>query len=460
MIDTAGLLQAFFDTADDTVLVVDVASRRIVHANPQAARDTGYARDELIGASVDRLLGPARGEPDGARGDLARLAAAGPVPRRLLARHRDAMRVTVTASAFQWNAAGHVLIVARRTDAAPAGAAEAALGPEREDFPTIIGQSVKIRDVCRRIGSLARSDVTVLIQGESGTGKEIIADAVHAHSHRGRGPLVKVNCAALTETLLESELFGHVKGAFTGAIRDRRGRFKQAEGGTIFLDEVGSMSLTGQAKLLRVLQEHEFEPVGSSVTVPVDVRVIAATNADLARAVAEGRFREDLFYRLNVFLIALPPLRERKEDIGLLAQHFLDRYAQALGKPIRAIDPETLRLLVDHDWPGNVRELENAIEHAVIIEDGPALSPCSLPMNLDRAGAAARDGRRCAEPGLRDKLNTVEKQILIEALTRANGIRKRAAAMLGVDARNLPSLLRKHRLWEELDGLRGGGRMN
>ena len=460
MSDTAGLLQAFFDTADDTVLVVEVATRRIVHANPQAARATGRARDELIGTSIDRLLGPERGEPEAGL-DLSRLTGAGSIPLRLLLRPRDAARLRVTASAFEWRGASHLLILARRDDTAAAVAAtEPGLGPEREDFPTIIGQSLKIRDVCRRIGSLAKSDVTVLIQGESGTGKEIIADAVHAHSHRGRGPLVKVNCAALTETLLESELFGHVKGAFTGAIRDRRGRFKQAEGGTIFLDEVGSMSLTGQAKLLRVLQEHEFEPVGSSVTVPVDVRVIAATNADLARAVAEGRFREDLFYRLNVFLIALPPLRERKDDIGLLAQHFLERCAQALGKPIRAIDPETLRLLVDHEWPGNVRELENAIEHAVIIEDGPALSPCSLPMNLDRVSAAGRDGPRSAEPGLRDKLNTVEKQILIEALTRANGIRKRAAAMLGVDARNLPYLLRKHRLWGELEGLRGGGRLN
>jgi PAS domain S-box-containing protein len=456
MITPAGLLQAFFDTAQDVMLVVDAATRRIVHASPSAARDTGYSHDELVGMSLPRLLGPARGDSEEAAGDIG--TAAGPMVLRLIGRNGDAARVTVMASAFQWGAARHLLLIARREQPVPA--AGSGLGPEREDFPTIIGQSAKIRDVCRRIGSLAKSDVTVLIQGESGTGKEIIAGAVHAHSHRGRGPLVKVNCAALSETLLESELFGHVKGAFTGAIRDRRGRFKQAEGGTIFLDEVGSMSLAGQAKLLRVLQEHEFEPVGSSVTVPVDVRVIAATNADLARAVAEGRFREDLFYRLNVFLIALPPLRDRKEDIGLLAQHFLDRYAQTLSKPIRAIGPETLQLLVDHDWPGNVRELENAIEHAVIIEDGPTLSPASLPMNLDRS-AATTNGRRCAEPGLRDKLNTVEKQILIEALTRANGIRKHAAAMLGVDARNLPYLLRKHRLCEQLGGgLRGGGRLD
>ena len=201
--------------------------------------------------------------------------------------------------------------------------------PEREEFPTIVGQSVKIRDVCRRIGSLANSDVTVLILGESGTGKEVIANAVHAHSQRGRAAFVKVNCAGLTETLLESELFGHVKGAFTGAIRDRVGRFKLADRGTIFLDEIGSMSLAGQAKLLRVLQEREFEPVGSSIAIKLNVRVIAATNSDLAKAVTEGRFREDLYYRLNVFPISLPPLRERKEDIVLLAQHFLQHYARS-----------------------------------------------------------------------------------------------------------------------------------
>lgn len=359
--------------------------------------------------------------------------------------------MNVSTTCVEWNLAKYLFVIVREGEAAlphshPNTEIDSALWPEREDFPTIIGQSEEIREVCRLIGSVAKSEATVLIQGESGTGKEIIANAIHAHSHRYRSPFVKVNCAALTETLLESELFGHVKGAFTGAIRDRRGRFKQADGGTVLLDEIGSMSLSGQVLLLRVLQEREFEPVGSSVTTPVNVRVIAATNTDLLKAVEEGKFREDLYYRLNVFLIALPPLRERKEDIPLLIQHFLRQYNQAIGKEIRTIAPETLTLLIDYEWPGNVRELENAVEHAVIVEKGPVMLPSSLPMNLTHA----RDGENASElqteMGLREKLNLLEKQILLETLGRTNGIKKQAAALLGVDARNLPYLLRKHNL--------------
>jgi transcriptional regulator with GAF, ATPase, and Fis domain len=316
-------------------------------------------------------------------------------------------------------------------------------------FPNLIGQSEKIRHVCQLIGSVAKSDVTVLIQGESGTGKEIVANAIHAHSLRNRGPFVKVNCAALNETLLESELFGHVKGAFTGAIRDRSGRFKQADGGTILLDEIGSLSLAGQAKLLRVLQEHEFEPVGSSTTTSVNVRVIAATNADLKKAVAESKFREDLYYRLNVFSIALPPLRERKKDIPLLAQHFLHKYNLAVGKKIQAFAAETLAAMMQYDWPGNVRELENAVEHAVLVEKSPVILLASLPMNL----APKETSEDATELGLRDTLNLLEKQIILDTLIRAKWIKKRAADMLRIDARNLPYLLRKHNLGE-------GGRPN
>ena len=264
-------------------------------------------------------------------------------------------------------------------------------------------------------------------------------------SRRRRGPFVKVNCAALTETLLESELFGHVKGAFTGALRDRNGRFKQADRGTILLDEIGSMPLAGQAALLRVLQEHAFEPVGSSATTSVDVRVIASTNTDLARAVADGSFRADLYYRLNVFGIVVPPLRDRVEDIPLLAQHFLERCDVALGKRLLALAPDTLAALLEHEWPGNVRELDNAIEHAVLVELGTVVTPTSLPATI-RLWRGGHDDQPRSELGLRAQLNLAERQILLETLTRANGIKKRAAAMLGIDSRNMPYFLRKHQL--------------
>ena len=450
MSDSADLCQAFFNTAEDAVFVIEAATGIIVEASAKAIHETGYQPEELQGLGFDRLLR----QEDRAR--LLSFCASGCKPgdlgchsQQLIRKNGETLSVNVSTVRFRWKLVSYVVLIASEKEGAPAcvNVRNTPL-PEREDFPSIIGRSVKIRDVCRRIGSLAKSDVTVLIQGESGTGKEIIANAVHAHSHRGRAQFVKVNCAALTETLLESELFGHVKGAFTGAIRERRGRFKQADGGTIFLDEIGSMSLAGQAKLLRVLQEHEFEPVGSSVTTPVNVRVIAATNSDLAKAVTEGKFREDLYYRINVFPICLPTLRERKEDIEFLAQHFLQIYGRASGKQIRAIAPETLNLLIEHDWPGNVRELENAIEHAVIVEDGSTILPDSLPMNLKRSRDMNDGGPLSMEPGLRDKLNALEKQILMDALVRANGIKKHAALMLGIDARNLPYLLRKHHLVE------------
>lgn len=448
MRDSAELCQAFFNTAEDVVFVVEEATGTIAAASAKAIQDTGYQPEELQGIGIAWLL---RQENVASR--LTYFKRSGNPTDfgcncvELTKKNGATQSVNVNTIRFNWQRGSYVVLIVRETEeASPRVNIRNTQLPEREDFPTIIGQSIKIRDVCRRIGSLAKSDVTVLIQGESGTGKEIIANAVHAHSHRGRAQFVKVNCAALTETLLESELFGHVKGAFTGAIRDRCGRFKQADGGTIFLDEIGSMSLAGQAKLLRVLQEHEYEPVGSSVTTSVSVRVIAATNSDLAKAVSEGRFREDLYYRVNVFPICLPPLRDRREDIALLAQHFLQIYGRASLKQIRAIAPETLNLLIEHDWPGNVRELENAIEHAVIVENGSTLLPDSLPMNLNRSRGVNDGGSLSMEPGLRDKLNALEKQILMDALVRANGIKKHAASMLGIDARNLPYLLRKHHL--------------
>jgi two-component system response regulator AtoC len=369
---------------------------------------------------------------------------------QLVKKNGEVASVNVSVTSVKCNETNYLFIVARKTHPSLFGvdstAASGTAWSEQEDFPSIIGQSGKIHNVCRLIGSVAKSEATVLIRGESGTGKEIVANALHAHSYRSRGPFVKVNCAALTETLLESELFGHLKGAFTGAIRDHRGRFKQADGGTILLDEIGSMPLSGQAKLLRVLQEHEFEPVGSSVTTSVSVRVIAATNVDLEKAVSDGKFREDLYYRLKVFEISVPPLRERKEDIPLLSQHFLNQCTQSVRKQIRALAPETLALLIEHDWPGNVRELENAVEHAVIVEKSQVVLPSSLPMNLTKSCDEEVTPEHSTELGLREQLNLLEKQILLDTLLRAQGIKKHAAAMLGIDPRNMPYLMRKHRL--------------
>ena len=448
MNNRAELFQAFFDTSEDAIFVVDAEAHSIIDANTRAIRDSGYSLEELQRLTFERLLQRHNGTAFSLlpEHEWERI---GPIGYAVLLVKKtgEGVAVHLKACAFKCNQTSYVMLVCK--DASATAAPADTLTWEREDFPTIIGRSRAMHEVCRLIGSLRATDVTVLILGQTGTGKEVIANAIHAHSRRYRGPFIKVNCAALTETLLESELFGHVKGAFTGATHDRRGRFKQADGGTIFLDEIGSMSLAGQAKLLRVLQEREFEPVGSSVTIPVDVRVIAATNADLTRAVTEGKFREDLYYRLNVFLISLPALRERKEDVALLAEHFLNHYNRLVGKTIRGFAPETLGWLLAHDWPGNVRELGNSIEHSVIVESGTLVQPGSLPANLTKPSGTGHDTVLPAELNLRDKLHVLEKQILIEALARANWVKKRAADMLGIDPRNLPYLLRKHHLDEK-----------
>jgi len=242
------------------------------------------------------------------------------------------------------------------------------------NFEDMVGRSPALLDVLRKVERVAATDATVLILGETGTGKELIARAVHSRSARRHRPLVKVNCGAISAGLVESELFGHVKGAFTGAIDKRVGRFELADGGTIFLDEVGEMPIEAQVKLLRVLQEKEFEPVGSSRPVRVDVRVIAATNRNLEQSIADGRFRADLFFRLNVLSLTLPPLRERGPDVPLLVTFLVTKFARQFGKSVEAVSHDTMRLLSDYSWPGNIREMQNVIERAVILSDGPVLS--------------------------------------------------------------------------------------
>jgi two-component system response regulator HydG len=298
----------------------------------------------------------------------------------------------------------------------------------------IIGKSDKIRQVFALVDKVAETDSTILIFGESGTGKELVAREIHFKSGRATGPFVTINCGALPETLLESELFGHVRGSFTGAVRDKEGLFAVAKGGTFFLDEVGETSPAIQVKLLRVLQEREIIPVGGVKPVKVDVRLIAATNADLERDVETGKFRADLFYRLNVIPIHIPPLRERKDDIALLVDHFLKIYSEAAKKPAKAVLADAFDLLMRYDWPGNVRELENALERAVILQEGPTIASEDLPEKL-RSMTSGKRGNVVAASNI--TLDELEKEYMLKVLDETGWHKKRAAAILGINASTL-----------------------
>jgi DNA-binding NtrC family response regulator len=305
----------------------------------------------------------------------------------------------------------------------------------RYKFDSIIGNSPRMQEILVAVARVAPARSTVLLCGESGVGKDMIARAIHHNSPRAAMPFVKINCTAIPETLMESELFGYEKGAFTGAAAARAGKFEQADGGTVFLDEIGDVPAAIQVKLLRVLQERELERLGSNKTRTVDVRVIAATNVDLRRALEEGNFREDLYYRLNVFPITIPPLRERREDIPPLAEHFLREYRAELGSPVTRISPEAMRKLVDYDWPGNVRELENVIERALVLATGEALQPDDIRLDFaPRRGGTASDSATESMAFLAEgvTLDEHEKQLIREALRRANGNKSQAARMLGL----------------------------
>ena len=304
----------------------------------------------------------------------------------------------------------------------------------------LIGTSPPMRRVFEIVDQVANSRASVLIFGESGTGKELVANALHDRSPRANAPFVKVHCAALAETLLESELFGHERGAFTGANQRKDGRFQLAHSGTLFLDEIGEISPSVQLKLLRFLQEHELERVGGTQTIHVDVRVIAATNRNLREEVAKGRFREDLFYRLKVVELTMPPLRERKTDIPSLAHHFLERFARENGKTIVGFSAECMELLVAHDWPGNVRELENAIESAVVLTPISIIEPHSLPHDL-RPKQAARVGSPSI-PGA--KLADLERYAILETLTAVGGSTSKAAEVLGISPRTIQYRLHQY----------------
>ncbi len=307
----------------------------------------------------------------------------------------------------------------------------------------IIGRSRIVLDVIARAELVAESKSTVLLTGETGTGKELVARAIHARSAQRTMPMIKVNCAASPETLLESELFGHVRGAFTGATFTKKGRFALAEGGTIFLDEIGTITLSVQAKLLRVLQDREFEPLGAERTQRVDVRVIAATNRDPRQLVSEGKFLEDLFYRLNVIPIEMPPLRERLEDIPLLVEHFVRRFAERTGKQIDGVDEKAMAELTRYEWPGNVRELENTIERAVVLTTGPLLTSRTVWLMSATATPAT-----AAVPSLKlhQNLEWAERETMRRALEQARGVKKDAAELMGISQRALSHYLAKYRI--------------
>jgi two-component system NtrC family response regulator len=306
----------------------------------------------------------------------------------------------------------------------------------------IIGRSRPMQRIIERAERVAQTKSTVLITGETGTGKELVARAIHNRSAQRDMPLIKVNCAAIPESLLESELFGHVRGAFTGAATSKKGKFALADGGTIFLDEIGTMVPALQVKLLRVLQEREFEPLGSERTERVDVRVIAATNRDLRQMVADGRFQEDLFYRLNVIPIELPPLRERRDDIPALVDHFVRKHAQRTGRRIDRIEDGVIGALQQYDWPGNVRELENTIERAVVLSPGTTLAAQAISV----LGAAPAQTSGLPSLRLRQNIEWVEKETIRRSLESARGVKKDAAELMGISQRALSYYLAKYRI--------------
>jgi len=338
----------------------------------------------------------------------------------------------------------------------------------------IVGRSEAMQTIFKTIGQLSASDATVLITGESGTGKELVARAIYQHSRRSKQPFLAINCAAIPENLLESELFGHEKGAFTGATTQRIGKFEQGNHGTLFLDEVGDMSLATQAKILRVLQDGSFERVGGNQTVRVDVRIIAATNKQLEKAVADGQFREDLFYRLNVVRIHLPPLRERREDIKLLAGYFLRKFSRQLRQPVKSISPEAMEFLLQHSWPGNVRELENAIQRALIMSKGDVLLPADFTQEIlsarqakpevsvspapiqPKAGetnleALARQLFDWAKQDSRRRLiPAVERELVIHALRETKGNQVHAARLLGISRATLRKRIEKFGIQQQI----------
>ncbi|QDU40196.1 Transcriptional regulatory protein ZraR [Maioricimonas rarisocia] len=450
------ILSTVVDTMADGVFTVD-AQGRFVAWSAGAERITGYAAADVIGKPCELLEGPnCKGF-----GKLAEMLAAPSPPAQGICNQecklaaRDGRELYILGNVRvltekDGRIAGAVGTFTDLTSFILANQKIAILEEQarsRFAFEQLVGKSEAMKQVFHRIRLAADSDVTVFVSGESGTGKELAARAIHAQSPRRDEPFIAVNCSAIPETLLESELFGHVKGAFTGAVRDKIGMFQAADKGTLFLDEIGDVSPMIQLKMLRVIQEREIRRVGDDRPLPVDVRLITATNRNLKKLVQSGEFREDFYYRIHVFEIPLPPLRERRDDIPLLVDHFIREMAAAQNKPVTGIARDAMQRMMDHDWPGNVRELRNAIEHAFVTVAGEMISLLDLPPEV-RTAQSPHTGRQAAaappEPRPLTPQQEQERQRIIEALAETGGNRTEAARLLQTSRVTLWKKIRKY----------------
>lgn len=462
----------------DSALVTTDLDGRITSANPVAGELTEREPSSLIGAELGSLFPPLRQTPNG-RLSFLQAPSKGATEFRLSSQSHGERVLRCSGALLRdtyHNPIGGLFIVQdvtalRRLEEKLQRSADDVIDAQLvadEPIPAdgLIGTSPAMQRVREFIDKVARSDATLLILGESGTGKELVARAVHARSHRADGPFVAVNCGAIPENLIESELFGHARGAFTGAVQNRAGLFRAADGGTIFLDEIGELPAALQVKLLRVLQERSFTPVGADSSVSVDVRIIAATNRALEAEVAAGRFREDLFYRLNVLALSLPPLRERKQDIPLLVRRFLKHFSEMHGKNVQRLSVAAARRLQEYHYPGNIRELENVVEHAVALCEGETVHEEHLPdyiLRGERTSIGSFSAATHAETGsesapsktvrleliggnLDESLAAYEKSVILRALAEAGGVKKRAAHLLGINYRSFRHRLQKYGL--------------
>ena len=434
---------AVLDSMSDGVLVCDSAMR-VTKFNSAAEQITGWSRTDAIGAPCPDIF---HGYLCGHGCAVERTAAGnhGVRDQEVMIQHRNGEQrlIVLTTSTVRAAGGGSLCVVAVFRDITELARLRTELRG-RAGFPNLVGRSPAMQTLYEQIEDVATSEASVLLLGETGVGKELVAEAIHRASRRAAGPLIKVNCSALSEGLLESELFGHVRGAFTGAAGDHRGLFEEASGGTLLLDEIGEMPPALQAKLLRALQEGEIRRVGDRITRRVDVRVVAATARDLAAEVGAGRFREDLFYRLNVVAIALRPLADRPEDIAPLITAMLARHCASLKTPPPRIEPDAWQALLDYNWPGNVRELSNALERALVLAHDGTIRRADLPLTV-LGSATPRPGGQPLGSDLTLKVHQgqLESSIIRAALQRAGGNRRAAAALLGISARTLFYKLRQ-----------------